>query len=145
MKRNYWVLAVIVWVLLIFFSSTTLAGEWAENIFATLSLPFLMSSQSNGLSLEWPHFVAEKSVHVTLFFVLALLLWRAIPSISHKVWLVLFCGALIGSMSEILQGFFPKRDPALRDVCINTAATAIGLIAQLRIEKNAVERKSPQH
>jgi VanZ family protein len=70
--------------------------------------------------------LADKSVHVSLFLVLALLLWRILPNAPWKIAAILVSGALVGSASEFLQRFFPGRDPAVRDVLINIGGTAIG-------------------
>ena len=72
------------------------------------------------------HLLADKGFHVTLFLVLAVLLWKALPPGSWKVAGILILGAIMGSASEFLQSFFPGRDPAIRDVLINIAGTAIG-------------------
>ena len=74
------------------------------------------------------HFIAEKSVHVTLFFVLAVLLWRALGVRSYKIGLIIAIGAVVGSMSEGLQSLFPDRDPAIRDVLINTGGATLGAL-----------------
>ncbi len=64
-----------------------------------------------------------------MFFILALLLCQALPSGRRKEYQVIAAGAIIGSCSEYLQSFFPGRDPAIRDVLINVAGTALGLLA----------------
>jgi VanZ family protein len=71
--------------------------------------------------------LADKGVHVSLFFVLALLLWRILPDVQWKIARILLFGAAVGSASEFLQSFFPGRDPALRDVLINIGGTAVGI------------------
>jgi VanZ family protein len=77
------------------------------------------------------HFLAEKGFHVFLFVVLAVLLWNAVPSARGNPSLILFIGSVLGSCSEWLQRFQPQRDPSLRDVCINVAATAFGAVMSL--------------
>ena len=79
-------------------------------------------------SSDTVHFMAEKSVHVFLFVVLAILLWNAIPNVRRKFTSILLIGFAVGSCSELLQQFFPGRDPELRDVGIDVAATATGAI-----------------
>ena len=119
--------AVAAWVCLIFFSSTSLAGEWSEQGFRFLSRHFLTRVDTGSPSYDWIHFLAAKSVHVTLFCVLAILLWRALPTVRPKVLIILMSGAIVGSCSEFLQSFFPGRDPAVRDVLINIGGTAAGI------------------
>jgi VanZ family protein len=73
------------------------------------------------------HLLADKGFHVTLFCVLAVLLWQALRHSEKKIWVILLSGAAVGSCSEFLQRFFPGRDPAIRDVLINIGGTAIGI------------------
>lgn len=77
------------------------------------------------------HLLADKGVHVSLFFVLALLLWKTLPDAQWKIARILLLGAAVGSASEFLQSFFPGRDPALRDVLINLGGTAVGVGASV--------------
>ncbi|MGI9073115.1 MAG: VanZ family protein [Bryobacteraceae bacterium] len=126
MRINGWILAVIAWVGVIFFSSTSLASQWCEQAFHFLSAMIfghLGPDSSYGLI----HLLADKGVHVSLFCVLALLLWRSLPDVRWKTARILLVGAAVGSASEFLQSFFPGRDPALRDVLINVAGTAFGI------------------
>lgn len=121
LPKRVWLLCTIAWTGLIFFSSTTLAGQWSEQAFQFL---FGAGRQSSDSLL---HFLAEKSVHLTLFFVLGILLsqlYTAAP--LARFGKVVLTGLVIGSLSELLQNFFPGRDPALRDVLINVGSTALG-------------------
>ena len=114
------------WTGLIFFSSTSAASEWCESAFRWIYAGLFGSRQDSG---DTPlHFLAEKSVHLTLFCVLGILLWRVYASLARgrRFALVAFTGLVIGSLSEYLQSFFPGRDPSLRDVLINLTGTAIG-------------------
>ena len=77
----------------------------------------------------WQYLIVDKGFHVTLFFILALLLCRALLPFPRRTLVVLAYGAVVGSCSEYLQSFFPGRDPALRDVLINLGGTALGLAA----------------
>ena len=119
-QRN-WLLASLAWIGLIFFSSTSAAGRLSERIYRVL---FGDGSQSGAGFL---HFIAEKSVHVTLFFVLGLLLIHMYDgSRPQRFWKAAVTGLIIGSLSEYLQSFFPDRDPAIRDVLINFVSASIG-------------------
>lgn len=110
---------------MIFFSSTSTAGKWCEEGYRYLSA-MLFNDLSTGSSSQWLHFLAEKGVHVTLFAVLGMLLWKALPASDKKFFWIVLIGAAVGSSSETLQRFFPDRDPSIRDVCINLGATALG-------------------
>jgi VanZ family protein len=125
-RVNGWILGLVAWLGVIFFSSTSLASQWCEQAFHFLSAMIfghLGADSSYGLI----HLLADKSVHVSLFFVLALLLWRILPDVQWKIARILLFGAAVGSASEFLQSFFPGRDPALRDVLINVGGTAVGI------------------
>jgi VanZ family protein len=89
------------------------------------------SIQPHTSPYEWLHLLADKGLHVTLFLILAVLLWKAIPPMRGKAGFILLAGLVVGSCSEFLQRFFPGRDPALRDVLINLGGTAIGLALSL--------------
>jgi VanZ family protein len=124
--RNGWTLALIVWIGLIFLSSTAFAAQWCEDAFRFLSAVMFGNLLRDNSSYGLIHLLADKSVHVTLFLVFALLLWRVLPNTAWRIPAILVSGALVGSASEVLQRFFPGRDPALRDVAINICSTAIG-------------------
>ncbi len=126
-RINGWILAVIAWIAVIFFSSTSLAAEWCEQGFHFLAGILFGHFGPENSSYRLIHLLADKSVHVTLFLVLALLLWKVFVNARLKVVFILLAGALVGSASEFLQRFFPGRDPALRDVLINFVSTGIGV------------------
>lgn len=71
-------------------------------------------------------FAAEKSFHLFMFAIFAMLIWRVIPDSSWKFAAVLTAGAVLGTASELLQSRFPGRDPTLRDVLINITGTLAG-------------------
>jgi VanZ family protein len=125
-QTTLWALATCAWIGVIFFSSTSAAARWCEQAYRTLF--GLLRPRDN-----WPpaplHFLADKGLHVSLFLILAILLWTTIPDSSWKSPVILVFGLTIGSMSEFLQRFFPGRDPAIRDVLINLGGTLIGVVA----------------
>jgi VanZ family protein len=59
---------------------------------------------------------------------------------NNKGWIILASGFTIGSISEFLQSFFPDRDPALRDVVINTTGTALGIVLCLLADRVRTRR-----
>ncbi len=119
---------MIAWIGVIFFSSTSIASDWCEQLYSYLCGLLYSGAQPGDASYDWMHFLADKGLHVTMFFILAVLLWKAIPAGSGKVMGILLAGLVIGSCSEFLQLFFPGRDPAIRDVFINLGGTALGLL-----------------
>jgi VanZ family protein len=122
-----WWIAVTAWVGVIFFSSTTIASVWCEEAFDFVSGLLFSGMPHDSSSYGIVHLTADKGLHVTLFLVLALLLYRAISDSKTKVAKILGFGFVVGCCSEYLQSFFPTRDPAVRDVFINVSGTALGL------------------
>ena len=122
-----WLIVVLVWLSLIALSSTTWAGHWADSAFEiVIGKPFhLRSMEPENRSLI--HFVAEKNVHLFLFTTLGALLYWIFGSMERRTSLVLGLGSAIGIGSDLLQMFFPKRDPSLRDVLINVTGVACGV------------------
>lgn len=120
-----WVL--LGWMGVIFFSSTSFAADEGERAFTNLCQMIMPHWHKGAGSYGAAHFVAHKIIHVFLFSVLGILLWKVLPEVRWKIALILLLGALVGSCSELLQSFFPERDPAISDVLINTGGTALGI------------------
>jgi VanZ family protein len=133
---NSWAWAAVGWIALVFFSSTTVAGQWCEHAFRFLYILCLGHRAQAAPAFTLASFVAEKGFHVGLFSILAVLLWNALGSVPSKGVNVLALGLVIGSASEFLQGFFPGRDPAIRDVMLNLAGTALGLVMTLALARS---------
>jgi VanZ family protein len=131
--RKTWAFATIAWIGVIFFSSTSTAGRWAESLYRTISRLFYDSSKGQGSDLL--HLLADKGFHVSLFLILAISLWKTIPDAPFKVAAILLFGLLVGSCSELLQALFPDRDPALTDVLINLGGTAAGVLLCLAVTR----------
>ena len=142
-QRSCWIAATLLWIAVIFFSSTSLAGRSCEHLFGFLVATYFKSLRPHIGFYQPLHLVAEKSVHVCLFLVLAALLAKALPNQLRKFGLILSIGLVIGSCSEYLQSFFPGRDPALRDVCLNAAATALGAAIVLGLKRNRLQPELP--
>ncbi len=128
-QLNNWLWAVVAWIAVIFFSSTSLASKWAEVSYRTISELFFSHLSMDSSPYGILHFLADKGFHVTLFCILAILLWRMLVHSENRVWVILIAGAITGSCSELLQDLFPDRDPAIRDVLINVGGTALGIVA----------------
>jgi VanZ family protein len=139
-QSNNWVWAVVAWIGVIFFSSTSLASKWAESTFSFLSRELLRRLGPNSSSYGIVHLLADKGFHVSLFLILAILLWITLGKNTNKVWQILGTGFVIGSCSEFLQRFFPDRDPAIRDVLINFGGTTLGVLVCLVLTKLTTRR-----
>ena len=127
-KATVWTGVLPVWVGLILFSSTSLAGQVSDAAFTRFVATHIRRHDIFDLYHRCHvYFLAEKTVHITMFIVLALILWRLLPDVPGKGVVVFLCGTLLGCGSELVQRLFPDRDPALRDVLINAAGTAIGV------------------
>ncbi len=120
---------LVLWVGTIFLSSTS-AARVCDGLFH-YGYGVLVGT-SNPVVYERVHFIAEKGVHVLLFAALGMLLWKLVPETGWKAVLVLLLGSFVGVCSELLQRFFPRRDPTLRDVLINMAGTALGIMLSVK-------------
>jgi VanZ family protein len=128
--RAAWTTATAAWIALILFSSTSIAADSCERAFAWLYGSTLGHRLPSDSAYDVSHFIAEKGLHLTLFFVLGLLLWRlATATPGRRVALIVLMGLVVGSASELLQAFFPGRDPAIRDVLINGTGTLLAAAA----------------
>jgi VanZ family protein len=129
-SRRFWLGSAIAWTTLILFSSTSLAAEYCERAFGWVYGSTLRKYFSSAAAYNLLHLLADKGLHVTLFSVLGILLWRVFVAARwRRITEVVLLGLIIGTLSEILQGFFPGRDPALRDVMINVFGTLLGAAA----------------
>lgn len=101
--------------------------------------------------IEDIHFFLRKCAHVTEYAVFALLVWRALHAAANALptwsWpkvggtLLLVFG--YAATDEFHQRFVPTRTPTVRDVFIDTAGGALGLLAlwffQRRRKRSAAE------
>ena len=134
-RINPWAVAVFAWIGVIFFSSTSIAGEWSEIVFTSIAGLLFGNLRTEDTSYGLVHLLADKGFHVALFCVLAILLWNLFSNSRWKEARILIAGAVVGSCSEFLQRFFPGRDPAIRDVLINIGGTALGIAAMLTMAR----------
>jgi VanZ family protein len=129
---NYW-LPVISWMCLIFWMSTdTFSAENTSSIIKPVLL-FLLPKISSQ-TLDMIHGFIRKSAHVTEYFVLGLLLFRAFRRGSREPGALRwsFFSALVvliyAASDEFHQSFVSTRTASLIDVGIDTAA---GILAQV--------------
>jgi VanZ family protein len=126
-------LPVMVWFAFIFFMSTGTFSE--DNTFSVIGpalralFPHLTPYQTDAV-----HAAIRKGAHLSEYFVLGLLLVRALRAASRREWTWrLSCYAMVGVVlwalgDEFHQTFVLTREPSLKDVAVDTAG---GLMAQL--------------
>ena len=111
-------LILAAWIGLILFSSTGIAGRWANAIYAMLSSH---SGLGDGIAM----LLFQKGYHVFLFAVLGGLLVSASSRLPALPRAILWC-FVIGALSEALQLAFEGRGPSLADVLLNGASGSLG-------------------
>jgi VanZ family protein len=124
-----WLLLAVVWTGVIFYGSTASAERLCDRALAgVLALVAPAAGPDDGRPPDY--FWEKKAIHAALFVTLAFLLSRASVHGAHlSLVLIVVLGTAVGMASEALQFFFPSREPALRDVVINTAAVCAGVAA----------------
>ena len=130
---RYW-LPLLIWLGVIFLGSTDMLS--AEHM-SRFMVPFLLWLKP-GMSPDRIVFVLivmRKSAHVSEYAILAILLWRALrsnPTVRLKtpmlVGTVLFACAVFAASDEFHQSFVKSRTPSVRDVLLDTAGAALGLL-----------------
>lgn len=129
---KYW-LPVALWMGLIFWMSTdTFSSDNTSSVVAKL-VTFLLPAISSQ-ELDLVHVLIRKAAHVTEYFILGLLLFRAFRGGSSASWncrwpFFAFIVVVLCAVSDELHQFFvPAREASYVDVGIDTAG---GLLAQL--------------
>lgn len=149
MKRKYgdWIL-VIAWMILIFMFSNQ-AGEVSKenNKFVIYILNFL-GINLNSIFGAFSDFIVRKAAHFTEYFVLYVLLYRAMNTkrdagIKSFIWAIIIL-FLYACTDEFHQAFVPGRGPAFRDVLVDTCGglTAFLIMYICRIKKNSNLKQS---
>ncbi len=132
---KYW-LAVILWMCVTFLMSTDAFSAQNTSRIIEPILKFLFPSIS-AHSLQLAHFMIRKMGHITEYFILAMLLFRAFRAGSHEPhalrWAVssLIVVALFSSSDEFHQMFVASRTPSVVDVCIDTCSGLVSLTVVL--------------
>ena len=131
---RYW-LPVIFWMAIIFWMSTETFSAQNTSFLMKRILPFLFPGIS---SQELPliHVLIRKAGHITEYFILGILFFRALCGQRTALWnwrwsfFALVGVVLWAAMDEFHQSFVPTRTGSLADVGIDTAG---GTLAQLVI------------
>ncbi|MCB2295496.1 VanZ family protein [Clostridium algoriphilum] len=138
MKKKHidWIL-VIGWMILIFMFSSQVAEVSNENNKFIEYIFNLFGLDLNSIFGTLSDFIVRKAGHFTEYFILYVLLYRAISK-EREGDIKVYIGALLivflyASSDEFHQAFVPGRGPAFRDVLIDTCAgTTAFLIIYIR-------------
>jgi VanZ family protein len=130
----YW-LPAILWMGVIFWMSTeTFSSENTSPLLKMILVVLVPRIPSQ--AVEWIHLLIRKAAHVTEYFVLGLLVFRAFRGGSASSWnlrwpfFAILLLALFAMFDEFHQSLVPAREASIGDVGIDTAG---GFLAQLVI------------
>ena len=133
MKKKYinWVL-VIAWMILIFMFSSQVGEVSKENNKVVIYIFNSLGLDLNNVFGALSDFIVRKAAHFTEYFILCVLLYRAInisKSISVKAFIqVILIVFLYACSDEFHQAFVPGRAPAFRDVLVDTSGGLTALL-----------------
>lgn len=140
-KKNGWMAAALLWTVVIF-SFSLQPADTSSN----LSLGFLKGildlfapgawDALNSLYLEHLdliHTLVRKGAHFTEYLILGVLSFRAVSKAEarYPAGIALAYGVLIAAMDETIQRFVDGRYGCFRDVCIDSAGAAVGILLML--------------
>ncbi|MBU3146194.1 VanZ family protein [Clostridium sp. CF012] len=125
MKKKHinWLLA-IGWMILIFLFSSQPGEVSSENNKFVIYIFKFIGLDLNSILGTLSDFIVRKAAHFTEYFILYILLYRAIntkKSLNIKVFIgILIMVFLYACSDEFHQAFVPGRGPAFRDVMVDT-------------------------
>ena len=145
---RYWI-PVLVWASVIFFFSTK---EFSSASTSRIIGPILhWLNPSISAEMEWTvHFFVRKLGHWSEYFILALLLMRAMDrraSLPHGFHSVLWTALIIllyACSDEIHQIFVPVRTASLNDVLLDFVGGVCGLLFFLWQRHRTVRNETPE-
>ena len=125
-------LPALAWAGLICSLST---DAFSSNHTSVVIVPVLrwLFSHASTETIEWMHEIIRKMAHLTEYFILGVLLHRALRGddrgwkLKWAFWAIVIAAAY-ASLDEFHQSFVPGRGPAVADVLLDTAG---GVAAQL--------------
>ena len=132
-----WAAAAVLWMLFIWSNSLQTAAESSGMSQGVLDrvLPFLALT---GLSEDVLHTLVRKAAHMTEFAILGML-W----SVGLRKNKPAFAICLLTAMTdETIQYFVPGRSCEVRDVCIDAAGAALGIVAAYLFQRVMDRRKN---
>lgn len=147
MKKKHidWLL-VIGWMILIFLFSSQAGDVSSENNKFVIYVFKLIGLDLNSILGALSDFIVRKAAHFTEYFILYILLYRAINT-KKNAGVKVFIGSIIivflyACSDEFHQAFVPGRGPAFRDVLVDTCGglTAILVIYICQIKKKSARK-----
>ena len=125
MKKKHmdWIL-VIGWMILIFVFSSQAGETSSENNKFVIYAFKLLGLDLNSILGTFSDFLVRKAAHFTEYFILYILLYRAINT-KKTGGIKVFIGSILivflyACSDEFHQAFVPGRGPAFRDVLVDT-------------------------
>lgn len=143
-KKNIDWLLVLGWMILIFVFSNQPGEVSSENNKFVIQVFKLLGLDLNSILGTLSDFIVRKAAHFTEYFILYMLLYRAIN--TKKNWnFKVFVWSLVivflyACSDEFHQAFVPGRGPAFRDVMVDTCG---GLMAFLFLYIRVTLKKRP--
>ena len=123
-------ISVAIWMLVIFLMSSEVAGTSSAR-----SDEIVRTIQSIGVSTpaDLLTFVVRKAAHICAYFVLGILLFNLVKeydlSVKKMIFISIAIAMLYACTDELHQMFVPGRSGEVRDVLIDTAGAAVGVVA----------------
>jgi VanZ family protein len=133
LRLRYWLPAIIVAILISFFSTRYFSSEETARVIFPV-LRWLFPSASRHM-LHFMHFVIRKLAHVTEFAVFSIAVFHGVRG-NRSGWrldwalFTLLIAVAYAGLDEWHQSFVPLREPRLRDVFVDGAGA---LLAQLAV------------
>ena len=127
-KRHFnWIL-VMGWMIVIFLLSSQAGDVSNENNKFVIYVFNLLGLDLNSIFGTLSNFIVRKASHFTEYFILYILLYRAMNK-RKNLDIKVFIGAILivflyACSDEFHQAFVPGRGPAFRDVMVDTCGRA---------------------
>ena len=146
-KKHCYAILCIIWMLVIFWFSAQVADdsqEMSDFFVHLLDAVFSLDIMRNEIIRDMTSFLVRKAAHMSEYAVLAILFGLTIREYKKEPWLLLALAATADGIAglflaraataayaatdEFHQLFVPGRSGQLKDVLIDTAGGALGLV-----------------
>ena len=122
-------ISVAIWMLVIFHLSSEVAGTSSAR-----SNEIVRTIQSIGVSApaDLLTFLVRKAAHISAYFILGILLFNLLKEyglgVKKMIFISIGIAMLYACTDELHQMFVPGRSGEVRDVLIDTAGAAVGVV-----------------